>query len=476
MFCLKCGKQLPENARFCPNCGTDQSAVLSRTVSSAAPVQPKRKETKSLRDNLGAAFWVLVGIGLIVWGFWPDKPDEEQSFSEKVEQSEAVENQLPDIEDLVPEGIPIIVDEARLLFKGDSDYTYEEFDRLEQKFDEQLDAALRACAPRVCIMSPFLQSTSVQNFDTLGERYGYPYFWLSSYGPANGGRAMWEGHEIPWIYYDFNYSCDGEQIVRMQAEVDSAVEQYLSLIPENADVWEAAKIVHDELIRRVTYDQSMNGTHCHDIYGALVEGSAVCQGYAYAFSHVMQEWTVRTGRQYHQGINYYPAVISEDHSWNIVGGDATYDENLDVTWDDKDMTDINGEPYILYSYFGLTTEEIKKVDSHESVLGLNRNDDDTVLFDPHYFNYHRHEGYYLDSFDVDAITAIFRKQYDAGANNVLTVKFENQEDYERARTWTDGNEQELWDILGRIGYYDYYYYWLEDELRTISIGLNAPEL
>ena len=45
MFCKKCGEQLPENARFCPQCGTEVSAT-------AQPVE----ETPSSQTAQSAGF------------------------------------------------------------------------------------------------------------------------------------------------------------------------------------------------------------------------------------------------------------------------------------------------------------------------------------------------------------------------------------------------------------------------------------
>ncbi len=512
MYCHNCGTQLKDGTRFCPNCGaaqykawngsepaqenrTDASAQQYRNPGAGRRIDPRPEQGNTMdkaastvssgnphlsAKKKGGLKWVIVAIALIVVVIWAFKPDDFAGKQSKTPdsgkitnggQSVSIQDGLQDIEDIVPDDVPIIVDEASL-FTIDDVEDYDEYNRLKQKFDDELDTVIRAKKPRVCVVSVVPEFVSANNYDTLGERYGYPYFWMSSCGTSGGGRALWEGHDLRWIYYDFTYSCDDSQIAHMQNEIDAAREEYLSLIPADADAWKAAKTVHDELIRRVTYDQTKNGTHCHDIYGALVENSAVCQGYAYAFSYVMREWTMRTGRQYYPGYNYYHVVVSEDHAWNTIG-EQTNDTNMDVTWDDLDMTDTNGEPYILYSYFGLTTDEIQKVDSHENVVGHNQNDSDGAMYDPQPFNYHRHEGYYFSSFDVDAIAAAFYEQYSAGSN-VLTVKFENQADYDRARTWADANKQELWDILGYCGYYDRYYCWMEDELLTISIGLNAP--
>ena len=94
-------------------------------------------------------------------------------------------------------------------------------------------------------------------------------------------------------------------------ELDRAAAAILAKIPANADEWETAKIVHDEIGRMAAYDHSLEGRHIRDIYGVLKEGSAVCVGYAYAFDYILEQ--APNG----------PACITREsadraHAWNEV--------------------------------------------------------------------------------------------------------------------------------------------------------------
>ena len=150
---------------------------------------------------------------------------------------------------------------------------------------------------------------------------------LNIYPDELDGEYFFEG------YVSFTYNCTAEEIPEMQAEIDETAEEILSKIPSGADQWEAARIIHDELCRRVTYDQSLKGEHIRDIYGALVEGSAVCVGYAYAFDYLMEKAVSDSS---------CGTLESDDrtHAWNLVRfqeGDDDYALFLDVTWDDTDL-------------------------------------------------------------------------------------------------------------------------------------------
>ena len=192
-----------------------------------------------------------------------------------------------------------------------------------------------------------------------------------------------------------------------------------------------------------------------------MQGSSVCQGYAYAFSYLMKHWTEMTGRDYVQGYNLYPTVVSDTHAWNIIRAASTNDANMDVTWDDPDVSDRYGNPYILYDFFGLSTNEIELIDAH-AVAGSNQLTDSSGAFGSS-FNYHKHEGYYLNEFNLDKLAAVLAEQYDSGTN-VLTVRFEYQADFEQMA-------DNLSYILSRIGYSDYCTYTWRDELLTFNILL-----
>ena len=126
-----------------------------------------------------------------------------------------------------------------------------------------------------------------------------------------------------------------------EEDVDDAIGEALSeigslsFLPE----YEKVKRVYDYLIENVEYDsvrKNHDGYHKKaTAYAALVNKSAVCQGYAVAMYRLLKEvgvdCRVITGTAEYDG-------VSEYHAWNIVKiGDGYY--NLDVTWDKLLETD-----------------------------------------------------------------------------------------------------------------------------------------
>lgn len=95
--------------------------------------------------------------------------------------------------------------------------------------------------------------------------------------------------------------------------------------------------VHKWMVNNIQYDTTYSKYHA---YNALIEGSAVCQGYAEAFSLFMDELGVPckmiTGTADNGG-------KAESHAWNAVqlNGGWYY---IDVTWDDPLMSGHSNYP------------------------------------------------------------------------------------------------------------------------------------
>ena len=125
----------------------------------------------------------------------------------------------------------------------------------------------------------------------------------------------------------------------LEEQMDSAVAEAMSRIaPEGKSDYEKIRTIHDFVVSNVTYDYS----HLDDpdyllqysAYAALIQGTAVCQGYASLTYRLMLmagiDCRVITG-----------TAGKDLHAWNIVRLNGKY-YFLDTTWDDS---------YQNYSYF-----------------------------------------------------------------------------------------------------------------------------
>ena len=147
-------------------------------------------------------------------------------------------------------------------------------------------------------------------------------------------------------------SADRKIISEKIEKFNKKIEGILSNIPSNFTELEKEKLIHDYIQKTVTYDYNAATTlypssstlpHAYDIYGAAVNGKAVCEGYSKLFQYLC----------YCTGINSTQVTGIADggaHMWNAVNIDGKWYQ-IDVTWDD-------GSDYLSYSYFNLTTSKI----------------------------------------------------------------------------------------------------------------------
>ena len=91
--------------------------------------------------------------------------------------------------------------------------------------------------------------------------------------------------------------------------------------------------IHEYLVDLIEYEHDYeNNSNAFNVYGALIEGKAVCQGYAHAYQMLLHmagiESMIITGE-----------AGDENHAWNLVNyGSSSNPEwyHVDVTWNDQE--------------------------------------------------------------------------------------------------------------------------------------------
>ena len=175
---------------------------------------------------------------------------------------------------------------------------------------------------------------------------------LSCYYSRDTGLAMAIGLEY----------CTAQDVAAMQVKLDQLVDQANTLCQTNL---EKVFYVHEWLVQNIAYDRehlSDDVQDDHNLRGALLEGTAVCDGYAKTYALTLRKLGI-TG----------VLVTSRDigHAWNMVELDGNWYQ-VDCTWDDPvDGSDQLG--YCMHKHLLCTTEE----------MNTNHNDDgdDSVAFD-----------------------------------------------------------------------------------------------
>ena len=130
----------------------------------------------------------------------------------------------------------------------------------------------------------------------------------------------------------------------MAAYEEALATAYEEAIPDATGMsdLQKARALHDYLVQHMTYDYTFSN---YDAYGALVEGTAVCEGYSLAYAALLQ----RAGIE-------FDFCESEDmnHMWNYVKIDGEW-YHVDVTWDDP-YPDHEGS--VSHQYFLVSDEQI----------------------------------------------------------------------------------------------------------------------
>lgn len=223
-------------------------------------------------------------------------------------------------------------------------------------------------------------------------------------------EMLYDNPELFWLSRNYSVSLIGtkysvqftvyyENHDRMLVEVDNVVDEILEGIPENSNDYDLVKYVHDELCNRITYVDN-NDELDHNMYGALVKGECVCEGYAKAFMYVLGKAGIES--EYFSGTSMKDG-IAVAHSWNgaYLDGELYY---FDVTWDD-----IESE-YVSYSHFALNSTDIMRNHSFDKYHPM-------IESSATRYNYYAYNNYILNEYSKENVAEIVRMQ-----SNVVDIK------------------------------------------------------
>lgn len=175
-------------------------------------------------------------------------------------------------------------------------------------------------------------------------------------------NAYLEDHpEVFWISNQFSYGSMGDQTTLQLysylpgttceeriGKFTDTVDNIMTSIPSGLNEYHLEKYIHNTLLDMCEYaddvKDSSDGWEEFSAYGALVNGSAVCEGYSYAMNLLLGKVGISS---------YYINGHGEStlHMWNIVNIDGNW-YHLDATWNDSSGS--------YYNYFNLSDEQIEQ--------------------------------------------------------------------------------------------------------------------
>lgn len=175
---------------------------------------------------------------------------------------------------------------------------------------------------------------------------------LQQHPEYNYNTVVWRNSNGTYGYQIGSSLSKKQQDEKIKAADKAADDAVKKCIKSGMSGKQKAKAIHDYLIQNCSYDQRAAAILANKYddaftaYGALVEGSAVCQGYAAAFNLMAAKCGL-------QSMTVCGKAGGISHAWTYakIGKNNRY---IDCTWDDTDGDQIS------YEYFNVTAEKMKE--------------------------------------------------------------------------------------------------------------------
>lgn len=192
--------------------------------------------------------------------------------------------------------------------------------------------------------------SNINNFVQTFNSYNTIYVNINNFGRVH--------IEIEKLYTE-------EEIQTIKKKID---ELYNKLITPNMTNTQKIKTIHNYIINNTVYDQDRAKTvidrtstdfkHPSNLaLGPLTTGKAICGGYADTMALFLDKMNIK---------NY--KVASTSHIWNLAYIDGSW-KHLDLTWDDPVVN--TGENLLLYDYFLISYEQLKKQNNPQHNFDIN---------------------------------------------------------------------------------------------------------
>ena len=269
----------------------------------------------------------------------------------------------------------------------------------------------------------------------------YPeIFWI---GNTYYATTVTDGSKI---VLDYANGIEEDEIPKMYDEFIASAGKLIESIPEGSD-YNKILYVHDYIINNTVYNYETSDTERYDsrhtAYGCLVDGSAVCDGYAKAFQYIMNQIGIESG-----------ICTGSNHAWNYVNLDGEY-YWIDTTWDDTDNKYSNKK--FMYTYFLFNDEMLLRT----------RNFDIIQSYVPECKsienNYFVKNGRYFTEYDEESVISCIENNSDKESCEIMFADFESY----RTALYSLFGDLDIRKVRG-VKTSDIMYYH-DDDMFTISI-------
>ena len=273
------------------------------------------------------------------------------------------------------------------------------------------------------------------------------YFWLNGYATTTTNRSTSVSFTVLNDYTE-------DELRQMYTALDEAADDIISQIPAGSDDYRTALFIHDQLVQNTRYATEKTGLTYNGLwgnsYGCLVDGSAVCQGYAEAYQLIMQKLGNECG---------VCSGISDrgSHAWNYLKLDGDY-YWVDVTWDDPESESDEGS--LRHNYFMINDEMLLRT---RNIGSENYFVPKCTSLDSNYFV---KKNAYFSGYSPGETGRVLAENADSG---IAEMMFADKDAYDSAMTKLF-DEQEIWELPGspELGYRLTYYN--DDNMYVIIIN------
>lgn len=303
---------------------------------------------------------VFIFFGNILWKEWQSMQQiselegvrtiitsDEATISEDIKTPQLIENPLDEIKDGNSTNQEIDYSNIKI-----EKYFYNQLDDYSKtiyKAFESNKENMKTGTYKVELGSSFSKLLETENGqDELGKYYqsaieAYTYdnpdvFYLSPNKMYLNIETTTRGRKTTYYVYvnsgnQENYLIDEFSSQEQINQAIKKLEQVKKYIIQNktGNTYDDIKMVHDYLIANIEYDSTISKDNIYNICGALINGEAVCEGYARAFKYLMDGLEIPCTLVIGTGRN--SEGNTENHAWNYV----LLDDNwyaIDATWDD----------------------------------------------------------------------------------------------------------------------------------------------
>lgn len=251
------------------------------------------------------------------------------SVSTDYELPEEILNQMVTVYDNVPQAPVTYAFDAEKVM---SRYGFNQLNKYEKQVYLEMLQGMTTFQTEVPVTQK-LRPDELQRVKTLlmTEDYSLSYLNTEYYLYLNETNGF-----ISSVRLIYDFSKTEMQVLNMETE--RTANKILSYLQPTMNNYDVVKFFHDYLVLNCTYDETAEYRLMP--YGALVDGKAVCEGYAKAFAYLCDrvgiENLIVTGK------------TDANHMWNMVKIDGEW-YHIDVTQDDPNRDLLND--LILYEYF-----------------------------------------------------------------------------------------------------------------------------